>query len=370
MAMLTRRDLARRSAVALASLFARPRTLNSAAPGSLSLSLVHEFHDTRLLDVAADGTKLCLDDWKIPGYPVRAVETNTFRTIYSGNFHVRALSVGFFADGQALFLNFAGAAHEFVHRQTVVDVSTGERTDRMPTFNPFQYFDSTHPSIDRTLLVMHYEHKPRHTLTWLSRVEFPSYRELVRVHLPAELTDARAGTGVAFSDDRQFMLYFFGNALVCRRTVDLGVVWTRPFEPDIRALPSGISAHGELVAATIVRGTIDGPFERYTQLHVCVYDGKTGAEVARLPLTSRVSLSADGRLLTDAAREPGKKGEVLATVQIYEASSGARVASVLHDRIPKGRHQWGLSLCGARFTSDGNYMITSGMTTKMWRVEG
>jgi len=369
MAALTRRDLARLSAAALASLFARPRTLNSAPSGNFNVSLVHEFPDTRLLDVAPDGTRLCLEDWKIPGYPVRVVETDAFRTVYSGNFHVRALSVGFFADGQALFLSFAGAAHGLVHRETVVEVRTGAQTDRMPGFNPFQYFDWTNPVMDRTLLVMHYENKPHHTLTWLSRVEFPTYRELARVDLPAEVTDAKAGTEAGFSDDRKFVMYFFGSTLVFRRTSDLGVVWTRQFERGIRALPSGISARGDLVAATIVRGAIDGLFERYTQLYVCVYDGKTGAEVARLPLTSRVSLSADGRLLTDAAREPGKKGEVLATVHVYEALSGGMVASVVHDRIPKGRHQWGLSGCGARFTPDGKYMITSGMTTKVWRIE-
>jgi hypothetical protein len=343
--------------------------LGSAAPGSISLSLVHEFPKTRLLDVAPDGAKLCLEDWDIAGYPVRVVETATLQTIYSGNFHVRALSVGFFGDGQALFLDFAGGARQFVHQQTVVDLRTAERTDRTPSFNPFRYLDWTNPVVDRTLLVMHYEEKPRTALTWLSRLEFPSYRELVRVDLPPEVTDAKAVTGAAFSDDRKTVSYFFGNALVYRRTVDLGVVWTRQFSPGIRALPSGISAHGELVAATIVRGTIDGAFERHTPLYVCVYDGKTGAEIARLPLT-RSSLSSDGRFLTSAAREPGKKGEVLSTVSVYGALSGAKVASVVHDRIPKGRHQWGMSLCGARFTSDGSYMITSGMTTKVWRIDG
>jgi hypothetical protein len=175
---------------------------------------------------------------------------------------------------------------------------------------------------------------------------------------------------IFFSDDRNVTVYFFNNALTCRRTVDLETLWTQPIEAGLRAFPLGISARGDYVAASIARGGPAGEFERYDPLYVAVYEGKAGAEVARLDVNGGegIALSQDGKLIAVVTRERGKDGEVLPTVHLREVSSGRELASVVHDRIKSSRRQFLEAGCTVAFTSDGRYMVTSGMLTKVWRL--
>lgn len=367
MAMLSRRGFMRSSAsLVVGPLFAQRVSAEPAASTAIKVDLVQEIPNARLLDVSPDGTKLCLEDWKTSGYPLRVVEFGTWKTKYSGRFQQRTLAASFFADGQALFLDFAGGKGELVHRQTVVDIQSGERTERMHAYDPFRYFEQMSPIDDRTLLVAHYAVNP-HRLEWLSRVEFPTYRELGRADV-AGGGDSK-GPGVSVSAQRNSAAYFFNNAIVCRRTEDLAVLWARPIEAGLMAFPT-VSAHGDFVAASIGSSTSDGQFEHHTPLYVCIYGGKAGAEVARLPVSGKggMALSPDGKLIAVVAEEPGKKGEILPTVRIHSVSSGNTVASVVHDHIPNGRRQFLLSGCSVVFTSDGKYLITSGMVTKVWRI--
>jgi hypothetical protein len=208
-------------------------------------------------------------------------------------------------------------------------------------------------------------------MEWLSRVEFPSYREIMRIALAAERDAPRPDSGLTLSRDRRFLLYFFDSALVCRRTENLEVRWTHPLEAGLRAFPMAASAHGDYMAAAINKGYREGRFERDVPLYISVYDGNAGAGTARLQLSGKwgLALSPDGRLIAVVAREPGIKGEILPTVHIHEVSSGRRLASVIHDRIKSGRRQFLEAGCGASFTPDGKYLITSGMITKVWRIE-
>src|SRR5262249_34533048 len=104
--------------------------------------------------------------------------------------------------------------------------------------------------------------------------------------------------------------------------------------------------------------------------YIAVYDGETGEEVARLARnwSDGIALSADGKLIGVVVREPDKMGEVIPAVYVYDVLSGKKLASVAHDRIKKGRRQLLEAACGVGFTSDGKYMITSGMATKVWRL--
>jgi DNA-binding beta-propeller fold protein YncE len=120
----------------------------------------------------------------------------------------------------------------------------------------------------------------------------------------------------------------------------------------------------------IARESFDGKFEHYARLYTCILDGRTGAEVARLPVYGKygIAISPDGGFVAVVTDEPGDKGSVLPTVHIHDSVSGARLASVVHDRIPKGRRQVLLSGCAVAFTSDGKYLVTTGMVTKVWSL--
>jgi hypothetical protein len=369
--MFSRRGFVRSSASLLGSLLARGWSAEPTAPDSLKVTLVQQFPNARLVSVSPDGTHLCLEDWKISGYPLRVVEVATWRTIYTGAFHIRALAAGFFADGEALFLDFPGGKGQLAHRQIVVDIRTRERTEQMRQLDPFEYFEQTSPMDDRTLLVAHYRQRPNQPsyLQWLARVKFPGYAELARVELHSEANDPTSRADIGISADHKLLFHFFDSAIVCRRSEDLTVLWTHPIEKGLAAFPT-ISAHGDYVATGIARSTSDGQVFHYTYLYVSVYDRKTGVEIARLPISGKegIAISPDGKLLAVVVRESGENGEVVPTVHIYDLPSGVSVATVVHDRIPKGRRQFLEAGCGVAFTSDGKYLITSGMVTKVWRI--
>jgi hypothetical protein len=370
--MLTRRDLVWSSVSLLGPLLARRSIAGPPSQDALKVDLVQEFADAQLLAVSPDGTKLCLRMWKGTTPPRRVVEVGTWRTVCTDRFPQTALEAGFFADGQALFFGFTGGAGQLEHRQAVVDIRTGERTERMHPYDPFNYHEEMSPIDDRTLLAVHYAFRVQAPwrMEWLARLEFPSYRDLMRVTLPAERADPKPDVGLMLSHDRRFALYFFDDALICRRTEDLEVLWTHPIDAELRPFPLAVSAHGDYMAATVNKGTREGRFERDTPLYISVYQGKDGAEVARLLLNGKwgIALSPDGKLIAVIAREPGKKGEILPTIHIHEVSSGRRLTSRIHDRIRKGRRQFLEAGCGAAFTSDGKYLITSGMVTKVWTI--
>src|SRR5262249_22073922 len=131
------------------------RRINASVTGS-TLTLVREFPHSRLVSVSADGTRICLEDWKASGYPLSVVELVTWQTIYTGDFQVWALSVGFFSDGTALFLTFAPGKGQNTERQVLVDIPSGTRTERMRPSQPNHFFEEAIPIDGRNLLVAHY----------------------------------------------------------------------------------------------------------------------------------------------------------------------------------------------------------------------
>jgi hypothetical protein len=103
-----------------------------------------------------------------------------------------------------------------------------------------------------------------------------------------------------------------------------------------------------------------------------VYDGTDGADVARLQRSGDrgITLSPDANLIAVVAGKPGKKGEIVNTVNIYQLPSGRALASAVHDRIRKGPRAWLQNRSTVAFTADGKHLIASGMSTRVWRING
>jgi hypothetical protein len=335
--------------------------------GALGLQLAHEFSEARLLCSSPDGRKLCLEEWKARGAPVKVVETGTWQTLYTDRFQQRSLGANFFADGEALFLSFVGA--KGLVREVAADIRTSQRTERTRPYDPLEYSEQATPVDDRILVVARFGNEPRR-LEFLTRLRYPDYRELSRVTIPPAKSAARPSSDLSVSSDRSTAVYFSSSAVVCRRTDDLSIVWNREIDGGLRAFPLAVSANGDHVAAVMARASFDGKFEHYERLYTSILDGKTGAEAARLPVFGKygIAISPTGKLLALITDEPGEKGAVLPTVHIYDVPSGKRLGSVVHDQIPRGRRQAVLAGCGVSFTSDGKYLVTSGMMTKVWNL--
>ena len=298
MVIFSRRDIFRLGA----SLLARPETQRGAAQtearGELSIKLVQEFARSSLKAAASpDGKKVCLEDWAERGYPLRVVEIGTWRTLYTGHFSSRIRgAASFFADSESLLVSaFASASGgtcgigkgHCADRQIVVDIRTGERVEGVLPFTPDQY-DSYYALTDRTLLGIHYEGKPFRTES-LALVEFPSYRDLTKVPYATQLRKPRpvvsgielsTDYGSAISVDRQKLAYAFDDVLVCRRTTDLKVLWTRSIEAGMKPFRVDISASGSHVAVAVADG--EPILNQQHRTYIAIFDGETGKEVARL----------------------------------------------------------------------------------------
>ncbi len=372
MNIASRRDLIGSSCPLLAALLARRCFGAPSARLRLGLGLAHEFGKSWARAVSPDGTKICLEDWDRSGYPLRIVDLGTWRETYSGGFHLRVLDVEFFADGRALFLNLPPAPRSPSRHGVVVELADNERSGRIRSFDFAEDHEIARPLGGRTLLLERWAKKPRH-LASLSLIDFSSGREIARADIETQRGDSLPPSGVVLSGDRKMLVYFLNNQVVCRRSEDLGVVWVHQVEHGLSAEPLAASATGLSFAAVIKSGFRDkNNFLNLTPLYIATYSGGTGDEVSRLQLRPKygIALSPNGKLLAVPVDEPGEGGDLFATASVYDSVSGDMLTSVFHDRIPSGRRQFLLSGCTAEFTSDGKYLVTSGMRTKVWKVGG
>lgn len=317
---------------------------------------------------------------------MRVLDVGDWSTLYSGRFPSRTLGIGFFGDSETLLVlaqvsspfrtcgvGKGNCAHDFV----ILDLRTGQRTERVVPFGDVAAVgERYYPVGDGTVLKAHYEGRPTQTET-LALVHLADDREIVKVpyatrpRKPRPVVSGIALSteyGFSISDDRKILAYAFDDVLLSRETQDLAVMWMRQTEPKLKAYRVVISAHGSRVAAAIADNAVPH-LQRAS--YIAVYDGKDGSDVARLQAngTEGIALSPDGRLIAIVRGERDPKGEIVSTVRVYELPSGRALASVVHDRIKNGRHQWLEAGCSVAFTSDGKYLITSGMATRAWRVE-
>jgi len=268
-----------------------------------------------------------------------------------------------------------GARGEHSYWQAVVDLPSGERLERKHPLDSSQAERVRAATTGRTILITHYNSKLGITET-VALIEFPSLREIAEVPYATQPRDPqrRSGDleissdfGFGVSDDRKILAYSFDNVLLCRRIEDLNLLWTRQIEPQVYAWHVAVSGRGTHVAVAVSDRGFSYLQHKY---YIGIYDGQTGEELARLPLsgTDGIALSPDGKLVAVVELALGRGGAVSPTVHIHGVLSGQRLASVVHDQIKSGRRQLLEAGCTVAFTADDKYLVTSGRATKVWKL--
>lgn len=350
--------------------------VRGAKPFGLGLRLVREFKNAQLLDVSADGARICLLDLKAGGYTVKILETDVWRTSFRERLG-GAFAVYFLPDGHHLLVDSA-FLRPHTHRLIVIDTKTGKRAISTFDHDPLQVGVVTRPLDDGILLMQREAMKPNpHQLESLSRVEFPGYRELASAEEPLLQKNSPFVPDVALAGSRVCVA---GDCLTCLRALDLKAVWSHRIAGGIRASPLALSSRGGYLAALMNSTAFTEGWEYDTPLYVAVYDSTTGVELGRIPSEANpndptthqrwIAVSNNGAFVVIAQNVPiGDQGDLAVTAQLYNVLSGEMLASVVHDRIPKGHRQFLLAGCTVRFTPDDKYLVTSSRHTKLWSVD-
>jgi WD40 repeat protein len=294
----------------------------------------------------------------------------SWSVLYSTQLRAKPMSASFFADGDTVYAETLGLPEtSFRERQQVViDLPNRKSTERMssslvgdPTMNYFALSQSH-------LVGVEYVRGQGQRALVLAAL--PDYRAVART-LRREEPPPRANqksTGLFVSADRSVLVYLAGHSIVCRRTNDLGVIWTRQIEPEMAGVSFfSLTPDGGRIAAAVM----DTMFiEDQKAYYIGVFAGKDGSPVARLHLNGFecLAISPDGKLLGVGQRIRLKSGEMQPTVNIHDIASGAQVATVIHDRLRVGRKDFGNDEINCQFTPDGKYLITSSIHTRVWSL--
>jgi len=374
-----RRSFLKLSCLTFASTMAASFRCIGWAAAPIALQLAREFTRTRLFDISPDGRKLCLEDWASNGYPFRIVEIGTWRQLYAKKFGYR-ISAGFFADSQSLLIDLGVRAGSKRQRQGALNTLTDALIEQTFPFDYEEGEEAFFPLENGIILLKHAAHRPRFETTTLSIVRFADGSKIAeapfatRARVPLDATKAFPYLGESIntyrlSADAKVLVYAFDDVLVCRDAASLNLSWTR-VEQGMRCLDLAVSAAGDFVAVAFVdagymnKSRSDRKAETY---YTAVYDGQSGREIARLPIFAEdhMAISPKGDLLA-VVKPEGSNGVAKPTVYLHELPSGRVLTSVVHDEI-KGSSPLGKG-CIVEFTSDGKYLVTAGMTTKIWSI--
>jgi hypothetical protein len=172
---------------------------------------------------------------------------------------------------------------------------------------------------------------------------------------------------------REKFVHVFNNLIVCRRSSDFRVEWSAQPGADHEARSLAISAKGDVVVGGMYEtGKISG---RQRRNFLAILDGSTGVTVSRIPTeaTAALAVSDDGKLVAAGSTidDQPVKGMIEARVRLYSLLSGKHIGYCLHAVTPVERRlAAGFDPQGIHFTPDGKYLITGGLDTRVWGLDG
>jgi hypothetical protein len=403
--VFSRRALVRGSVGLAASICARLAIGQASRPRTaiaVQTSILRQFKGAQLLAVSPDGTQMCLyafrhletflREWSYDGGNTTAsddvlsvVSLQTGRRIYSTRLRTMVASASFFADGKRLYAETlpmveAEGGGASIFQQVTIDLDTRRLNEKLGKVgdSSAEYFALSWPAM------LGVKTKIRTAVASLVRVMLPDYSQALEVPFAAEPNAKPGGPGIltgrgivygrdtmpVFSADRHTMVYGSGNAIVCRRTMDLGLIWDHSVEPLYSgAVSLDITPDGSKVVAAVMGGNM----AEENGFYVGVFDGGNGSVIAKLKINGHdgVAISPDGNTVAISRQAGLSDGRVVPTVDLYDIGSGRQVGGISHDAISvSGFGQAGHGGIGGRFTSDGRYLVTSGLAdTVVWALQ-
>jgi WD40 repeat protein len=355
-----------------------------------TLKVVAHFATGTFLAASPDGRRICLyfTGNPIQSYTLRSgrwakkqaddsgdslqvIDLATDKSVFQRKFREQVFPASFFADGERLYAEtlFFKENGRLVHEQVVIDLHDGSmnsETRAQQTGTDYQY----HALRDDLVLVDGLDLTGKRSA---SLMEVTWRDNSVKISVPYATRD-REEPGHQFdkffSADRSLVAYGVDHSIVCRRTSDLGVLWTSQVDRAYFGAPRiGVSADGKYVVAAVTDSLFSNLESRY---YLAMYDGKTGQELQRLKAsgTDGVAVSPDGALIAAAHVVATREGSV-PTVFLIKAATGDQIAAVRHDLVRANPFMnAGFEIHGVEFTSDGRYLITATHDTRIWDLSG
>jgi len=400
--LISRRDLVASWAAAFAgaaTVRARDQAPSPGKPGSASgelpVRLVRAVPNAAMLDVSADSEHICLyytrhptqsytwnGSWKENSLgstkddALRVVERDSWASTYATRLPAKPNLAGFFADGQSLYVETSsiepGGA---VMGRLLIDLRTGQVQQRQDHLRQGIGHFSYRALAGRELLGLGTIPDSGKTGV-IVKVQAPDYREIQRVPFAETRSPAMGHTEgpVTVSADRSTFVYTYDRNVVCRRTSDLGIIWSRETDPSLALWHAAMSCDARLVAAYVCDYTGIGQAKNR---YVLILDGKDGREVTRVSADGLESLavSTERQLLAAGQRVPIREGRggtgkagTQPTVFLFDLRSGRQVAELIQDQLYGGGKEYLTAGVDTRFMLDGKFLITSGLNTRVWQI--
>ena len=362
--------------------------LGGVASGDYPVRQINAILNAGLLSVSPDGTKVCLyvsrdpvrrfrwnGHWDELNAAVREGEnslqvlaTDSWHSIYSARLPSLPSTASFFADSQRLYTEVPAAVGTSTYR-AVSELVTDKRDQMLAPLGSDGLTYEYHALQDNDLIGA--GRSTRNRVEVLVKAELPYFRETKRVPFIESGPDRNGAreTPIAFTPKPGNFTYGADNSLVVRRSHNLELVWHRQLDlaRDVWLRRVAIAADGGLVAVSASDNVgLSGNH------HVAVYSGEDGKEVIRINADSMegLAISPNHELLAVGHRLSlnGRPAGTQPTVLLFEIASGKLLATLIHDQFYGGGKEFLYAGVDVAFTSDGRYLITSGLNTRVWKI--